>query len=120
MVIYLGGEKVADLSANPLETLTFSTSLTWDAKDNPNAVVTVTDDVSSFSVTNLEDGGVYELEIRMDSSGGHDFPFPSDLYWIGETQGEVSSGANATDNLTLRRKGSRTYAILTNDWGTAP
>lgn len=108
----------APLLTEPFRTLAFATSLAWNVGTHPNAEVTVTDDVSSFSVSGALDGGIYRLTIKMDSTGGHDFPFPSGWEWPGGTEGEVSSGANAIDRLTLAREGSEYAAILVNDWGT--
>ena len=99
--------------------LTFAAALTWDVDANPNATLTMTDDVTGITVTGAEDGGVYNLRIAQDATGNRTWTPPSTWLWIGGTAGVLSTAANAVDTLTLRRMGAHYHAALLNGWATA-
>ena len=108
-----------DRSESAFAALTFAADLAWNVGTTPNGTLTLTGDVTSLTLSGGEDGGVYELRIVQDGTGGHAITWPSAWLWPRQTAGALSSGANAVDRLMLRRDGTDIYAILVPDWGTA-
>ena len=104
---YIGNDfRVVSELSYPIITLPFATSLTWDVLERPNAGITLTDDVDSFTISNAIDGGVYSLLIVQDATGNRDFPFPSALVWNRNSPERISSPANARSLFTFKRVGS--------------
>ena len=97
----IGVTQVADFGA-----LAFAADLTWDLEALPNAIVTLTADVTRLRVTN-PDFKVHTLLIRQDATGNRTFAFPDE--WSGPS-GSILSGANEETLLTIRRIGAIFHA----------
>lgn len=91
------------------DALTFASALTWDVGASRNASITLTGNVTSISLSNDVDGGVYTLRIIQDGTGGRTFDFPSAWLWQGGTEEEISSAASSVTLLTIRKIGSSIY-----------
>lgn len=105
--------------AIPFETLPFATDLTWNVGTHPNAILTMTDNVASLTVTGMEVGKIYEMAIFQDATGGRTMPFPDTWLWPGGAAGVLSTDPNALDNLLIRRDDDYHYALMGNGWATA-
>ena len=107
------------VAPRPFASITRSSTTTWDASDKPRAAIVMNGNVSTLAVTNIEDGGIYILEIRQDSTGGRTMDFPNGWYWPdGGTEPDLSTGGGDIDILTVMRAGTRIYAVLAHDFGT--
>ena len=91
---------------NPFVVLPFAAALTWDVGAAPNAVITLTGDITGLTLSNDENGGVYTLLIKQDGTGGHDFPLPAGWKWSNGAVGVIESGANVETLLTIRKIGA--------------
>jgi hypothetical protein len=76
-------------------------AVVWDCNASPSAILYLTEDVTTFSISNYEAGGSYDLAIIQDATGGWALSVPAGLYAVGGSGYEVSSGANARDLLQL-------------------
>ena len=98
------------LNVDPFTAITYASALTWDVETDPVATVTLTGNVSSLTVNNTEDGGVYVLKIKQDATGSRTFAFPSAWKWAGGSADAISSGSNDEDILTIRNIDGVIYA----------
>ena len=73
---------------------------------NPNGILTLTGNVSSFRLINGVNGRTYTLLIRQDGTGGRTLPLPSSWIWRNGSVGSVASAAGASSILTIRQIGT--------------
>ncbi|GFM38011.1 hypothetical protein [Desulfovibrio psychrotolerans] len=82
----------------PVSTLVaVDAAVTWDMAANPVAQITLTDAVTTVTLTNAQPGATYELTVRQDATGGRSIAFPASVLWPGGTALEVTQDANAED-----------------------
>ena len=81
-----------------------SGAVVWDMKAAPMAVLILTDDVTSFTMSNAEAGATYELTVLQDATGSRSLAWPSSVLWPGGSAMEVSAAANSEDlvNFSVR------------------
>jgi phage-related tail fiber protein len=94
--------------AYALNTLSISAgTVTWDMGANPNAVLTLTEDVTSLTLTNVVPGATYELTVLQGATGGRSLAWPASILWAGGTAVDVTQDANAEDVImfTVRDNG---------------
>ncbi|WP_054650171.1 hypothetical protein [Salidesulfovibrio brasiliensis] len=87
--------------------------LAWDMEDKPKAAITLSEDVTTWTVTNPGPG---ELTLTQDATGGRTVAWPASWHWPGGVPGEVSAEANAVDVLTITERGGTIRAMLVNDF----
>jgi len=82
-------------------------AVAWDMGANPNAVLTLTEDVTSFTLTNVVPGATYELTVLQGATGGRSLAWPASILWAGGTAVDVTQDANAEDVImfTIRDNG---------------
>ncbi|GFM37723.1 phage tail protein [Desulfovibrio psychrotolerans] len=94
-------------------------AVTWDMAANPVAMITLTDAVTTVTLTNAQPGATYELTALQDATGGRSIAFPAAVRWPGGTALEVTQDANAEDLIMFSVRGSvgspvvRGFAALT-------
>lgn len=94
----------------PFAALTFAAALTWNVGTHPNATITLTGNVTSLTLSNSQDGGVYTLLIKQDGTGGRTFAAPSTWKWAEGTADSIAAGANDETLLTIRNIDGTIYA----------
>lgn len=100
-----------------------SGAVTWDIQDHPVAVLVLTSNVTSFTITGANPGATYELTVRQDGTGGRTMSWPAALLWPFKAVLAPSSAANAEDlfHLSARDNGGTTVLRITGgqDMGVA-
>lgn len=76
-------------------------AVTWDMTANPNAVLVLTEDVLSFTMTNPLPGSTPQLLLVQDATGGRACATPADIHWAGKALPEFTQDANGEDRLTF-------------------
>jgi hypothetical protein len=74
-------------------------SVTWNCEANPSATLLLTADVTTFTVTNAQPGGAYDLTVVQ--TGSWTLAMPVALRWQGGAGYEPSSGAGSIDRIYL-------------------
>ena len=107
---FLRGNGVWNDGHNPFTSITRQASLTWNLSTHPNATIAMNGNVTSVTLSNGANGGVYTMVFTQDSTGGRTFAFPSAWQWAGGSAGSIASGANAKTVLTIKRVGTTIIA----------
>jgi len=75
--------------------------LNWDMEASPVAGLVLTEDVSTFSITNARPGATYELTVRQDATGGRSLAWPAEIIWPGGQALDVTQDPGAEDVVML-------------------
>lgn len=88
---------------------------TIDAANGGTQILTLTGNVSSITISNLDSGGSLDIILIQDGTGGRTIAWPAAWYWptseAAATAG-MSTAIGATSFLSLKRAGSLYYAFL--------
>ncbi len=79
-------------------------AVAWDMEANPHTVLILTEDVTSFTVSNYKAGATYELTLMQDASGNKSCAWPSIVHWPGGKILDVTQAPNSEDlvNFSVR------------------
>lgn len=79
-------------------------AVVWNMEANPHAVLVLTANVTSFTVSNFKAGATYELTVLQDATGSRTMVWPASIRWPGGTAVEVTADANSEDliNFSVR------------------
>jgi hypothetical protein len=82
-------------------------AVTWNMEANPVAVLPMTGNVTTFTMTNFKAGGTYELTTLQDASVVRSVIWPAAIRWPGGAAVELTQDANAEDliNFSVRDDG---------------
>lgn len=82
-------------------------AVVWNMEANPHAVLKLTANVTSFTVSNFKAGATYELTVLQDATGSRTMNWPASIRWPGGSAAEVTTDANAEDliNFSVRDDG---------------
>lgn len=101
-------------------TLTASTSsVTWDLSQNQIMILTLSSNVSSWTIQNPQSGGVYILIVKQDATGGRTLAFPSssgNFKFPGATAPTLTTTAGKSDILTFVYHGSFLHGVAVQDY----
>ena len=112
------GQLDVAMTATPFQALAFAAVLDWDVAATRNGLLTMTGDITSFSVSNDTDGGAYTMRIAQDGTGGRTIAWPAAWLWPGGGPADLTAAANAIDMVAVRRIGADIYAVLVQEWAT--
>lgn len=95
---------------SPRETITFHAStMDWDTTASQNAKITLTANVTDFTVgTLIGDGGYCSLRIFQGGSGSYTFVWGGEITWLGGTP-TLSTGVGEFDEFIFSSDGSQLY-----------
>jgi hypothetical protein len=84
-----------------------TSAVTWDMEANPVAVLPMTGNVTTFTMTNFKAGGTYELTTLQDASVVRSVIWPAAIRWPGGAAVELTQAVNAEDliNFSVRDNG---------------
>lgn len=94
---------------NSLTNVTFSTTPTFNAALSRHQEITLTNNVTSSTITNPQTGLELIITLIQDATGGRTFTWPANVKLAGGTV--TLSGATKRDTLTLRYNGTNWYEI---------
>jgi hypothetical protein len=82
-------------------------AVTWNMEANPVAVLPMTGNVTSITMTNFKAGGTYELTTLQDASVVRSVIWPAAIRWPGGAAVELTQDVNAEDliNFSVRDDG---------------
>lgn len=94
--------------------LTFNTTQALDCSLSNVFTLTMTGNISSWSVSNPKDGQTVNIFITQDGTGNRTMVWPTNTRWPGGTAGVLSTAANAVDLFVATYRASNTswYATL--------
>lgn len=96
----------------PLRTLTDAATVAWDHATQQNAKVVLGGNRTLGNPTNTLPGGVYNLLVQQDATGGRTLNLSSGIFQFpGGTEPVVAAGANAKTLLTFFNDGSALLGI---------
>ena len=72
-------------------------AVVWDMAATPSAIIHLTEDVTSLTISNFAAGGSYDLAIVQDATGEWTCAMPAVMLWPGGSGYEVSTAALARD-----------------------
>lgn len=78
-----------------------SGAVAWDVQAHPVATLTLTANVTSLTLSNVQAGATYELTILQDATGGRTMSWPASWRWPEGSALAVSSAAAAEDLIHL-------------------
>lgn len=76
-------------------------AVVWDCAAAPSAVLVLTGDVTSMTITGYEPGGAYDLTVIQDATGGWSCAMPAALLWPDGAGYEPSTDPDAVDRIYL-------------------
>jgi hypothetical protein len=95
--------------------LTDASTIAWDASANQVASVTLTDNRTLGTPTNLKDGCVYILTVIQDGTGSQTLGYTSVYKWKGGSAPTLTTGAGLKDILTFVTDGTNMYGDIALD-----
>lgn len=95
-----------------------SGACTWDLDDEQAGEVTLSENITSFTISNQVASTNYQLLIKQDVTGGRTITWPSAVKWpYGGTAPMLSSGSLAVDIVTFRSDGTNLFGIHIPNFG---
>lgn len=93
------------------QSITYGTTISWDTAAKPNAVVTLTGNVTTFNISNMEDGDECTIVFVQDSTGSRTIVLPASSKVVNLGAGAITltTTANAEDWLVVKKRGSTYY-----------
>ncbi len=76
-------------------------AVVWDCAAAPSAVLLLTGDVTSMTITGYEPGGAYDLTVIQDATGGWSCAMPAAIMWPDGAGYEPSTDPDAVDRIYL-------------------
>jgi len=100
----------------PEVTVTYGTTTTFDMSTFRDAVVTLTGDITTMTVSNVVVGKSGSITFIQDSGGGHTTVWDSKFKFAGGTTPTLTTAANAVDILNYQcRTSTFCFAAMMND-----
>lgn len=87
-------------------------TLSINCNDSNVFTVSMTENVSTLTLSNASDGQTINVRFTQDATGGRTITWPASFKWAGGSAGSLSSGANEVDFLVATYIGSSWYASL--------
>lgn len=93
---------------NSWYTVTFSTTPEFDITDSPKQQITLTNDITSMTLTGTLPGQVFTINIKQDGTGGRDITaWFTGITWL--TDSDLNTDASAETVYTFIRTGTNTF-----------
>jgi hypothetical protein len=89
-----------------------SGTLLINCNDSNVFTVSMTENVSTLTLSNASDGQTINVRFTQDATGGRTITWPASFKWAGGSAGSLSSGANEIDFLVATYIDSSWYASL--------
>lgn len=113
-IILSGGALQSQVTVTGSTPVTLSSSagvLTWDVGAAPNAQITLTENITSITVTNPIQGRVYELRIQQAAASSYTVAFPKPpFYWPGGSAFVKTAAFNSVDKVVFEYSNGRMEA----------
>lgn len=87
-------------------------TLSINCNDSNVFTVSMTENVSTLTLSNASDGQTINVRFTQDATGGRTITWPASFKWAGGSAGSLSSGANEVDFLVATYIGASWYASL--------
>ena len=87
-------------------------TLSINCNDSNVFTVSMTENVSTLTLSNASDGQTINVRFTQDATGGRTITWPASFKWAGGSAGSLSSGANEVDFLVATYISSSWYASL--------
>jgi hypothetical protein len=84
----------------------------WNMAEAPVAAITLTDAVTTITMTNAQPGATYELTVRQDGAGGKSVAWPASVLWPGGVALAVTSEAGAEDLVMFSVRGTASTPVI--------
>lgn len=98
------------------KTLADAANISWDARLNQTAEVTLAGNRTLDNPTNMDAGATYILVVKQDATGGRTLAFGTAYKWPGGTAPTLTAAANAVDIITFYSDGTNMYGIHQGDF----
>ena len=80
-------------------------------------VLTLTTNVSTWTINNPQAGGRYIFIIAQDATGSRTFAFPAAFKWVGSVTPTITSTASHVDLVSAVYHGGNYYATIAQNYG---
>ena len=102
---------------SPSVTDTFGSTTTTNLDLGNVHVITLTGNITTWTITNPQAGGRYIFILAQDGTGGRTIAWPAAFKWVGSTTPTFTTVASHVDLVSAVYHGSNFYATIAQNYG---